>query len=315
MLPFWVISFFICHTFPIKSLYTQFKESFQLGTSFYDDFTRLHKRLIAPINTVVVENTKDLALSKQATGRAKFKLKWLWRMFFFQDIFATMFEFKSLDCEVDFDLPDHIKNRLEALDEDTMKTERFFIYVLAWSKFCASEHGKISWKSHEHGADFFFHRHSGAFKDFVYKEATNFCLMISFRQFMSKDWCDEGLLQIMSTFYLEAWEENFKGRKEKGAKRQKRRGINYNPPFIGRPATPPVEMNLKTETEEPDNTIFTSEYIDERAKLEVTETDTIEDVKRKYDEFKQLAEGEMERIGKIPKMDDTIPSPSKMADC
>ena len=102
-----------------------------MGTSLYKDFTRLHRRLIAPLNTVVVENTRDLVLSKQATGRTKSKLKWLWQMDFLEDIFDTMSEMKCLDVDVQMNLSVDFQKRLDTFDKNTMKTEKnLFIFLV-----------------------------------------------------------------------------------------------------------------------------------------------------------------------------------------
>ena len=277
MLPFWVISFFICHTFPIKSLYTKFKESFQLGTTFYDDFSRLHRRLIAPLNTVVVENTRDLVLSKQATGRTKFKLKWLWRMAFLQDIFFIMSNFKALDVKVEVNLPDHLQTRLETFDEDTLKTERFFVFILGWSKFCLEN--KHTWQSPGDAPYYYFDTSNGSFNVRVYThQATDaFCIPIKLRDFLAREHSDE-----MSSCYVEAWEEVLSSSKAK-EKGQKRKGINLNAPVTNTPHPPPPSSTknsiLKKEPDKPLEDLVSVEYKEECSKLQVSESDSIEEVK------------------------------------
>jgi hypothetical protein len=116
---------------------------------------------------------------------------------------------------------------------------------------------------------------------------------------MSKNFAEKPGMERMSEFYVKAWQEVLRS-KEKGSKKQRRR---FEIPIPRPPDSDSDDVPLKSEPYQTAKNFVCNEFKEECSKLEVSETDPIEEVKRKYDQFKDLAKLEMERIfNKRPKL-------------
>ena len=235
-------------------------------------------------------------------------------MDFLEDIFDTISEMKCLDVDVQMNLPVGFQKHLDTLDEDTVKTEKFFVHILGWSKMSTCDPWKLTWKSEQKPTDLYFDPKNGSFTDFVYVDPMlHYCLPVRFRQFMSQNFAEKPEMEGMSRFYVLAWQEVLRT-KEKGSKKQRRRfEIPHELPDEPRESDS-GNVPLKSEPYQKAEDFVCNEFKEECSKLEVSESDAIEEVKRKYDQFKELAKLEMERIfNKRPKLlNCTIPPKEEM---